>query len=253
MVNLQDYSGLPLLLNTQDNTINSAGDIEIKNTERIKLDVLKPILLNKTLRYPTYIYTEFEDICLSKHRSYFKQNSLHHNILVIPTGLLGIEYTKTHIFAPDKDQNEITAIIDIVYGRGMVLIQKIKEKGQFEIETEVSFTGLFRVKRGDRVPVPQGYMYTFINAGNSALILSRLFEDDGKIDYRTIWREQGMSYYIIRKNARREIVRNPRYKKIPLIKRIKPESYAKKYKLTAQTPIYTQFVQNPDRFKSLLV
>src|SRR4030042_5983706 len=184
MINLQDFSGLPLLFNSPDYSLNPAGEISIRSVNRMKLDSIRPILLNKTLRYPTYIYTEYTDITLQKHKDLFDKNKLHFSILVIPPGLLGIEYTKTHIFSPDNDRNNITAIIDIVSGFGSVLIQKIKEKCEFDIDTEVAFVSLFRVKRGDRIVVPQKYMYTLINAGTRALVAARLYEDDGKIDYR---------------------------------------------------------------------
>lgn len=253
MINLQDSTGLPLLLNNQDNSLHPAGEIQISTVEKIKLDVIRPCLLNKTLRYPLQVYTEYYDICLKSHKTIFTKNKLHYNIITLPPGLLGIEYNKTHIFAPDKDRNDITAVIDVVYGNGMVLIQRIKDKGELDFETEVSFVGVFRVRRGDRVPIPQKYMYTFINSSNTVLIVCRIYEDDGKIDYRSIRREQGMSYYFIRKNARREIVRNPRYKDMPELKKLKPENYTKKHRLTSSRPIYTQFIQNPARFKKMLV
>lgn len=253
MINLQDTSGLPLLFNNQDNSLHPAGEICFASIEKVKLDMVRPILLNKTLRYPLYVYSEYWDICLNDHKTAFTKNNLHYNLIIVPPGLLGVEYNKTHIFAPDKDQNDITAIVDVVYGSGIVLIQKVKEPGELDFETEVEFVSMFNVRKGDRVAIPQKYMYTFINTTNSALILGRVFEDDGKIDYRTIRREQGMSYYFIRKNARREVVRNPRYKEIPDLKRHKAESIAKKFRLTSAKPIYTQFIQNPTRFKKLLV
>jgi hypothetical protein len=85
------------------------------------------------------------------------------------------------------------------------------------------------------------------------LVVARLYEDDGKIDYRSMRKEQGMSYYFIRKNARREVVRNPRYKDMPDLKKDKAEDQARKFRLTSSKSIYTQFVQNPKRFKNLLV
>ncbi|MDD3648113.1 MAG: glucose-6-phosphate isomerase family protein [Candidatus Dojkabacteria bacterium] len=253
MINLQDFSGLPLLLNNQDNSLHPAGEISFEKLERIRLDTIRPVLLNKTLKYPLNVYTEYSDIYLNKDKSIFAKNKLHYSIIILPPGLLGIEYNKTHIFSPDKDQNDITAIVDIIHGKGTVIVQQLKEKGELDFETDVSFVAAFKVKKGDRVPIPQKYMYTFINSSSLPLIVGRLYEDDGKIDYRTMKKEHGMSYYFIRKNARQEIVRNPHYKDVPRLKRIKAEDYCKKFRLTAAQPIYTQFIYNPDRFKKLLV
>lgn len=253
MINLQDTSGLPLLLDNQDNSIQPAGEIEFDTLDRVKLDNIRPILLNKTLRYPIDIYNEYQDIYVKDDKELFTKNDLHYNLIVLPPGLLGIEYNKTHIFSPDNDQNEITTIVDVIRGRGIVLIQKLKEKGELDYDTEVEAAIYFNAKKGDRVPIPQGYMYTFINATNYSLILGRLFENDGKIDYRTLRKEHGMSYYIIRKNARKEIVKNPHYREVPKLKKIKPETYMNKYNLTSTKPIYTQFTAKPKRFKKMLV
>lgn len=253
MINLQDVSGLPLLFNTQDNSLQPTGEVGFEMLEKVRLDMLRPILLNRTLRYPLHVYSEYYDICLSKHEEIFNKTKLHFSLIVLPSGLLGVEYNKTHIFAPDQDQNDIAAIAEILYGKGILFMQKVKEKGEYDFDTEVLFSGMFKVKRGDRIPIPQKYMYTFINPGNAPLIVARTFEDDGKIDYRTLRREQGMSYYFIRKNARREVVRNPHYKDIPPLKRLKCDNYCSKFRLTASKPIYTQIVQNPDRFAKMLV
>ncbi len=253
MINLQDISGLPLLLDTLNNLLHPAGEIYYKDIDNVRLKNIRPILLNKTLRYPSFVYYEYQDICLKRHRKIFSKNKLHHNILILPPGLLGIEFIKSHIFAPDKDQNDITTIVEVLYGSGVVLFQEVKEKGELDFETSVNYIAMVKVNRGDRVAIPQNYMYTFINPKNRPFVISRLFEDDGKIDYRTIWRDQGMAYYFIRKNARQEIVKNPHYKQVPVLKKIKPLDSCKKYKLTSSKPIYIQFINNEKRFRDLLV
>jgi len=253
MINLQDSSGLPLLLNTQDNSLQPAGEITFEKRDRVKLDNLKPVLLNKTLRYPIDIYSEYCDICIENDHDCFNKSKLHYSIIVLPPGLLGIEYNKTHIFSPDQDQNDISVIIDIVYGKGSILIQRIKEKGEYDFDTEVDFVASSKINKCDRVIIPQNYMYTFINASNYPLIIARLYEDDGKIDYRSMRKEHGMSYYFIRKNAREEIVRNPHYKEVPPLKKFNSDKYLRKYKYTSKKPIYTQFIKNPRKFCKLLV
>jgi len=253
MINLQDTSGLPLLLNTQDNSLQPAGEIMFDKRDRVKLENIKPVLLNKTLRYPIDIYSEYCDICLSKDQNCFKNHKLHFSIIILPPGLLGIEYNKTHIFAPDLDQNDISVIIDIIYGKGSILIQRVKEKGEYDFDTEVDFAAVMKVERCNRAIVPQNYMYTFINASNYPLIIARLYEDDGKIDYRSMRKEHGMSYYFIRKNARQEIVRNPHYKEVPNLKKFNNEKYLRSYNCTSKKPIYTQFLKEPKKFCRLLV
>jgi len=253
MINLHDTSGLPIIFESEDNSIQQTSEIFFENKEVVKLDSIRPTLLNKTLKYPTHVYTEYNNICIPSHKTIFSKNKLHYNIEIVPAGLLGVEYTKTHIFSPDNDKNEITAIVDVIYGNGNILVQRMKAKGEFEFDTEVTTASISTIKAGERIVIPQNYMYTFINSSGRPFIIGRLYEDDGKIDYRSIWREQGMAYYIIRKNARKEVVRNPRYKYIPPLENLKEQKLVEKLKLTSVKPIYTQFVNNPERFKKLLV
>jgi oxalate decarboxylase/phosphoglucose isomerase-like protein (cupin superfamily) len=253
MINLQDSSGLPLLLNVHDNSLQPAGDIYFTNLERIKLYNLRPVLLNKTLRYPTDVYNEYCDICLTEHKNIFIRSKLHYSIIVLPSGLLGIEYNKTHIFAPDSDKSIVTTIIEILYGKGSIIIQRIKSKKEMDFDTEVSFAAISKVQKGNLVAIPQNYMYTFVNASNNPLIIARLYEDDGKIDYRSLRKEHGMSYYLIRKNARQEVVRNPNYKDVPNLEKLSSQTYIKKCKITLHKPLYSQFLCNTTKFCKLLI
>jgi oxalate decarboxylase/phosphoglucose isomerase-like protein (cupin superfamily) len=253
MINLQDSSGLPLIFNSHDNSLQISSELSVGMIDRVKLDSIRSILLNRTLHYPLQVYTEYSDITLAHHASLFRTHKLHYNILILPSGLLGIEYNKTHLFSPDNDRNEITLITDIIYGSGIILTQSIDKVETTDNEPCVDFAAMYKVKKGDRIAIPQKYMYTFVNTSNNPLIIGRLFEDDGKIDYRTLKREQGMAYYFIRKNARREIVRNPRYKTCAKLKNISPLESITRYRLTSVKPLYTQVIENPERFKKLLV
>jgi len=68
-----------------------------------------------------------------------------------------------------------------------------------------------------------------------------------------IWKEQGMCYYVIRKNARKEIVRNPRYKNVPCISVLKVADNCNKFKISSKIPLYPDIVKNISRYKKMLI
>jgi oxalate decarboxylase/phosphoglucose isomerase-like protein (cupin superfamily) len=173
-------------------------------------------------------------------------------MVVLPTGLLGVEFTKSHIYGGGNQSKDINCIIEVVKGGATILLQKNKPPEEYEIETTIRDFIVAKVKSGEKFPIPSGFQYSFINTRNYPLVLSRIYKYDGRIDYRTLRREQGLGYYVIRKNARQEYVKNPRYRETPKLRTVKPETYARKYKVSSTKPLYMQLVENPTRFKDLL-
>lgn len=252
MINLQEISSLPITFDDRDNALFVGENASCDQISRIKLSEMIPILLNRTLVYPDKVYNEYLDVKYIDDEKVFKSKGLHYNVLVMPTGLLGVEYTKSHIYTTDKAKTDIIGVIEVLYGAGTLIMQKLAPKDEFDFDTSVESVVIVKVPKGARVPIPAGYQYAFINTRSKPLVIAKLTKNDGRLDYRTMRKEQGLSYYAIRKNARQEYVKNPRYRDIPKLKKEKPEVLCKKYNLTSSKPLYDQVVQNPDRFSKLL-
>ena len=61
--------------------------------------------------------------------------------------------------------------------------------------------------------------------------------------------KRGMSYYIIRKNAKVEVVRNPIYKIVDDIEKLEIESILEERKITPKTPLVKQIEQKSERYE----
>ena len=57
-----------------------------------------------------------------------------------------------------------------------------------------------------------------------------------------------MAYYVIRKNAKQEIVRNPNYKIVNEPEKIDTEKILKEYSITPKTTITKQIIRKNERF-----
>jgi len=57
-----------------------------------------------------------------------------------------------------------------------------------------------------------------------------------------------MAYYVIRKNAKQEIVRNPNYKIVNEPEKIDTEKILKEYLITPKTTITKQIIRKNERF-----
>ncbi len=61
----------------------------------------------------------------------------------------------------------------------------------------------------------------------------------------------GMSYYVIRKNAKQEIVRNPTYKFASSPRRVNWDSICNDMGITQKTPLIKQILRKYEKFKWL--
>ena len=222
MIDLYSISSLPIQFNFSDSSFIFHDCINCRNRIKVSLSNLIPALLNKSLRYPEYVYEENEGLYSTNDQSFFNGTPLHYDIVVLPAGLLGIEYIKTHIYFSPESEGKTASFIECLYGILTVLIQKNEPKEEFDFDTSVNEGIMIKLRRGEKIAIPTGYYYTFINSRNTPVIFSRISVNKGIVDYNDLSHEQGLGYFAIRKNARTEIVFNPRYRFVPTIKKYTP-------------------------------
>lgn len=210
---LTEVAGLPVHVNEEVETLSYDCDEVLCAEQRaIPLYEIIPSLLNKSLRYPERVYSQHCKVALRSDTSLWP-SQLTYDLILLPAGLLGIEYTKTHIFHINTAYADIACVIQVLEGQISILMQRNKLKNDpFEINTEVEAALVVDLGVGDTVAIPAGYYYTFVNVGETVAVFARLLGQEHQIDYQTLRRENGLAYYLISKNARREIVSNPRYR-----------------------------------------
>jgi len=144
------------------------------------------------------------------------------NITVMETGTVGGEYIKTyghyHIF-------DFKETYKIIHGQGMVLLQIRKKDmaGKF-IDDEIDSFKAIKVGPGDIVEIPSFAGHLLLNTSTTWLVTS----DDSYIDpggdsssmpkhadYEAVKRMQGFAYYVVEKDGKPALVKNPRYKSTP--------------------------------------
>lgn len=184
--------------------------VHCKQTKPVPLANIIPGLLNKSLVYPTYAYWV-------NHNMHWKteveaEYSLAHDVICIPSGLLGIEYNRSHIYITPEILGKGACIVEVYQGVLTVILQKNKPSDDiFSFEVKVEDAKLLRVKAGEQAIIPSGYFYTFINATERAVIFARVVNKQSALGYEFLKKVNGLAYYLIAKNAREEMVYNPRY------------------------------------------
>lgn len=250
MVNLADTCCLDIEFDTKDNSIHYGEGVYPSLTNKITLKNLLPSLLNKSLLYPEIVYEEHKQVYHEQDRNILG-TGVSFDMICLPTGLLGIEFIKTHIYYTPKDdaKGRYSTAVEVHYGILTVIMQKNKPKDDLEFDTTVEEGMVLKIRRGEKVAIPAGYYYTFINTEDEPVLFVRIFKDSGSLSYSFLKRENGLGYYCIRKNARQEIVHNPLYREIPPIREEKAGKHVKEMGIDLEESLYVQLRRDINLFK----
>lgn len=233
-IDLKQSSGLPVFYSGED--LLPQG-LSVSETSIICIDDIRSQLLNEDLNCPQIFYKKYKDL---DKDDVFKSKDIRINMYLIYPNLAGIEFAKT--FATRCKR--YPRILEVAYGGGIILLQKYDSPLNNRVIKII-------IKRGQKIIVPQGYTCTIINSRqNSNLIVLEMHSRKAKPRI-VLDDKRGMSYYIIRKNAKQETVRNPEYKIVQEPEKIDIDAILSKYGVKDHTPIVKQIMRKYEKFKWL--
>lgn len=230
-IDLKQSCGLPITYTGED--LLPQG-LTITEVSTICIDNIRSQLLNEDLNCPETFYKKYKDI---DKDNVFKKKGIKINMYLIYANLAGIEYVKTFATRSRK----YPRILEVSYGSGVVLLQRYESAQNHRI---IKLT----VKKGDKVIIPAGYTCSITNSRqNSNLIVLEIHSR--KARPRIVLDDmKGMSYYIIRKNAKQETVRNPEYKFAKDPEKFNMDGVLSKYGIRKGSPIVKQIMRKYEKF-----
>lgn len=233
-IDLRNSSGFPI---TYNNDALEIKDFSFQEVVDITIDDIRPQLLNKELTCPDIFYRKYKNL---DNNDIYKSKKVKVNFYTLKPNLAGIEYVKTRATRCSK----YPRIIETVHGGAIIILQNYEGPNRNRII--ISST-----KKKQKVIVPAGYALVVVNARqNSNLVFSEYLFIKSRpqvvLDVR-----DGLAYYVIRKNAKQEIVRNPNYKIVNEPEKLDWDSITQEYGITPKTPIIKQIVRKNERFEWL--
>lgn len=230
-IDLKPASGLPI---TYENGEIVSKELSFKEKKVVTIDGIRTQLLNKELDCPDIFYTKYKII---DQNNIYQEKGIKINIITIEPNLAGIEYVKTKV---TRCKN-FPRIIEILSGAGIVLLQKYKSPKD-NITYKVS------CKKGQKIIIPSGFAMVVVNTRqNSTLIFAEYLSTNARC--RVVLDDNsGMAYYVIRKNAKQEVVRNPNYKIVNEPKKIDMEKIVQSCGITLKTPVIKQAIRKYEKF-----
>lgn len=131
------------------------------------------------------------------------------NVTILSPGLNGIEFNKTYGHFHNYAGVEI---YHIVYGQGILIMQRNDEEGEAKEVKVVSLRG------GMNVEIPAGYGHALINVGKTYLVTIDNAPADPKAhNFEPVKQKQGLAYYVIDKKGEIGFEPNRNYKLHPQI------------------------------------
>lgn len=227
-VDLLKASGLPLYL--ENGQLFGFTQINAQR-QNFQINEVRKQLLNSDVECSDTIFSKYSNL----FPEYLKKVSI--NAYLITPFLAGIEYSKTNAFVSTQN-----SIYEVIHGGGVLIMQDFNSSE----EGKVFYTVL---KKGSKFVIPSGYEFSFSNTKSLPLIVLE-FTQNSKSICNCLDDMKGMSYYVIRKNAKYEIVKNPSYKFVGDAMKLGFEKPLKSLGISPKTPIYKQLSKNYEKIIS---
>lgn len=230
-IDLKNISGLPIVYENDELFLK---DFNFKEKVNVTIEDIREQLLNKNLDCPDIFYTVYKWIDFN---SIFQSKQIRINIYALKANLAGIEYVKTKV---TRCKN-YPRIIELLYGTSTILIQKYKSPKD-------NRTVKILAKKGQKIIIPADYDFVAINTRQNSTLIFAEYSFSKAISRIVLDDNSGMSYYIIRKNAKQEIVRNPNYKIVNKPEKVNMEKIITTYGITPKTPVVKQLLRKYEKF-----
>jgi oxalate decarboxylase/phosphoglucose isomerase-like protein (cupin superfamily) len=231
-IDLRSVSGLPIVF-VNDELIFK--DADCKEKAVVGIDDIREQLLNKELDCPGIFYTKYKEV--DTKDSLFKSKKVKVNIYTMHANLAGIEFVKTRATRCRK----YPRIIEILHGSSTILMQKYRSPKDNRIIK-------LQAKKSQKIIIPAEYDFVIVNTRQSTPLIFLEVMNSKAIVRRVLDENSGMAYYVIRKNAKQEIVRNPNYKIVNEPEKVDTEKVVSSCGITPKTTITKQIIRKNERF-----
>jgi len=162
------------------------------------------------------LYFMYRDLARSpQDHAWLRSRNVRYDLTVIPPAVLCGEKVKTkgHYHPTNQSGVGYPEVYEVLEGSAHYLLQA----------RDLSDVVLIKANAGDRVIIPPSYGHVTINPGNSRLSMANLVSTAFSSDYREYETMQGAAYYEL---ADGSLIKNPRYSRIPPLRRLDAKKMA---------------------------
>ncbi len=228
-IDLKKCAGISLCYEKSELT---SKDFTFEEVSDYKISHIREELLNRNIYCPENFYRKYIG---ADHNKILESKNLKLNYYLVYGGVAGIEYLKTHVYNTGK----FSRALEILTGRGLLMIQH----GDKNLN--------IRIRQGDKVLLPSKTTFIIVNIKYSPLIVEEMYNSsitDSKVDGG----REAVPFFVINKNSKPVVVRNPNHFLDSEIEKIKFDDILDKYGISPKTPLIKQVMRKYEKFNWLL-
>ena len=243
-MDMRESIGLPIE-STEEGISYNSSEVAIKSVIHYKKKDLRNFLKDQTWdikEEKQEVYRLYQEIKKVEDKEFW--GDIQFDIILIWPGYLGAEYHKTISYQRSTAENgfRFPEIYQMAEGYAEFFLQQPKDEHK-----QVKEATMIRAQKFDLIIVPPSYDVTIINPSEKKNVVSRLRATDVKEITENYRRTKGECYY---KLAEGKWDYNSNYEEIPALRLKEPQNQWKSLK--RGIPIYSSYIYNPKKFKSLV-
>jgi len=223
MIDLTSSSGLPIVLNPENNQLYFGEGVVVQTNKRRLAGEIKGVLLDE-LNIPddTILYLMYDGVYRETDKNFIISKGLRYDLTLIYPGKLGREFNKTagHYHSISEDGVfSYPELYEVLYGEVHFILQKAGRR-----EGEISDVLIIRAGKGERIMVPPNYGHVAVNPLPEPLVLANWIAEDCKPDYESIARYKGAVFFEIEEGGEIRFIQNKNYTSVPPLREVKIDS-----------------------------
>jgi glucose-6-phosphate isomerase len=243
MINLAPRAGLDLRLDPDHLTLEFGPEIEHPEAEIRTLAQVWPMIEDRHGAGPDHLYTIYMDIHRREDRRALHDQGLLYGTVIYNHGTIGRERLRSqghlHSAKPGTDLR-YSEVYEFWTGRGSVFLQK-------ESAPEVTRAYLVRVRAGDKLVIPFGWVHLVVTEGEDVLSFGAWCARANTLEYGPLQALNGPCWYFL---ADGTLEANPRYARIPEVIRAEARDLPD-LGIPHDQPIYSSWRTNPELYRFL--
>lgn len=243
MIDLTSIAGLDLRLDPDRLALEFGPEIEHPPAEIRALAQVRPMIEDAHGAGPDHLYTIYMDIYHREDRLRIHDQGLLYGSVIYNHGTIGRERlrSQSHVHSMKPGTGlRYSEVYEFWTGHGYVFLQK-------ESAPVVTRAYLARVRAGDKLVIPFGWVHLVVTDGDNPLSFGAWCARANRLEYAPLRVLNGPCYYFLGDGS---LQRNPRYTRVPEVIRVEARDLPS-LGIPADQPIYTSWKESPELYRFL--
>jgi len=239
-IDLNNLVKLPIVIDCEQNDVNCTHwSYAVTKLVKHGVNELKPYYLNAVLIFNDIVY-----MSAWLRRARTQQGDMRLKLVVIKPYYVGVEYAHTKPVI----SKDFPRLLEVVHG-DVVLVTYPSELVDVDQNLQKHENKVFMLdlKPGQKAVIPPDWVYIIVNKGSVPGVVLEIHHPKQKTNV-VERKKKHPPFYVIVRNEKPEVVKNPRFRFVQNFAWVDPVSVAEGLSLASKTPMLNQFLRSSHKF-----